>query len=68
MMYINYNSFFFSPKADLMRKIMSHVINDWHRQDEGKRDMNDLGGDSIAIVIAGRCVMIRLDLEATENK
>ncbi|KAL8833665.1 MAG: hypothetical protein Q9170_004151 [Blastenia crenularia] len=33
--------------------IMSHVISDWLTLDEDKRDLNDLGGDSIAVVIAG---------------
>ncbi|KAI4180677.1 MAG: hypothetical protein L6R41_007075 [Letrouitia leprolyta] len=40
-------------QAKLKLEIMSHVIDYWRGQDEGKRDMNDLGGDSIAVVIAG---------------
>lgn len=33
---------------------MSWVIADWLAQDEQERDMHSLGGDAIAVVIAGR--------------
>ncbi|KAI4156984.1 MAG: hypothetical protein L6R39_000847 [Caloplaca ligustica] len=36
--------------------IMSHIINDWSALDEKKRDMLHLGGDAIAVVIAGRSI------------
>ena len=33
---------------------MSWIIDDWLKGDESQRDMRDLGGDAIAVVIAGR--------------
>ena len=33
---------------------MSWIIDDWLAKDEKERDMHLLGGDAIAVVIAGR--------------
>ena len=33
---------------------MSWIIDDWLAQDEKEREMRLLGGDAIAVVIAGR--------------
>ena len=41
-------------EANVGYQIMSGIISDWLAQDESKRDMQLLGGDAIAVVIAGR--------------
>lgn len=41
---------------------MSPIIADWLAQDEQERDMHSLGGDAIAVVIAGRYDTLNLNL------
>ncbi|KAL8724363.1 MAG: hypothetical protein Q9166_007999, partial [cf. Caloplaca sp. 2 TL-2023] len=43
---------------------MSQVINDWLAQDEKQWDILDLGGDAVAVVIAGRSVLSDVFLNA----
>lgn len=37
-----------------MQQIMSAIVEDWLAQNEEQRDERLLGGDAIAVVIAGR--------------